>query len=98
MWSVLPFVQMCSCAAAGVWHPQLPKKLQIQALCKFPQSYSEGSVPAAEMLHYGFIFSWETKAKCDPTDWQIAMVCQERLFSGSCSIMDKHLECVQPKH
>lgn len=61
MWSVLPFVQMCSCATAGVWHSQLPKKLQIQALCKFPQSYSEGSVPAAEMLDYGFIFSWETK-------------------------------------
>lgn len=32
------------------------------------------------------------------TDWQIAMVHQKRLFCGSCSIMDRHLEYVQPKH
>lgn len=32
------------------------------------------------------------------TGWQIPMAHQERLFCGSCNIMGKHLEYVQPKH
>lgn len=32
------------------------------------------------------------------TDWQTAMVHQERRFCGSCSTTGKHLEYVQPKH
>lgn len=33
----------------------------MQALCELTEPYSEGPVPAAQMLEYGLIFSWETK-------------------------------------
>lgn len=31
------------------------------------KSCSEGSIPAAQMLHYGLILSWETKSECAPS-------------------------------
>lgn len=35
----------------------------MQDLCKLTKLYSEGSIPAAQMLDYGLIFSWETKSE-----------------------------------
>ena len=89
-----------------VWHPQLhdqlPQKVQMQALCKLTKSYSECSIPAAQMLDYGLIFSWETvttiPALEGTTGWEIPAVHQERQFCcWPCTIMDKHLEYVQPR-
>lgn len=103
MCRLLPFVQMCSRATAGVWHPQLPEKAASTSFTQISSILFRMLCSCSWDVGLWLSFQLGNKINAIPslegtTDWQIAIVDQERQFCGSCSIMDKHLEYVRPKH